>query len=432
MRNVCVVGLGYVGLTLAAHMASRDVCVFGVDQSTERLAKLHRREPPFYEPQLSTQLERHIGRGFRIGPAVPSEAFDAFVIAVGTPVGADLAPDLSHVRAAAESIAPHLGERPLVILRSTVPVGTSRRVVLPLLQERAPDVRLAFCPERTVEGRALQELQVLPQVIGGLDEDSVFAAELLFSRLTQTTVKVSSLEVAELTKLADNCYRDVRFAFANEFSTLCKHLGVDPLETIRAANTGYSRTDIPPPGFVGGPCLSKDPYVLLDSIPRELHPVSVVRAARETNLRLVDSIAAEVGALIRERDLVEHGKIFITGFAFKGRPATDDLRDSPTVRFIERLRQIVEPRRLFGHDFVASDESIAALGLTPCALADGFRDADLVLVMNNHEGYGDLDLFRLTETMPEGSILLDCWHVLRASGVSDRVHYRGLFGCTTG
>jgi nucleotide sugar dehydrogenase len=124
---------------------------------------------------------------------------------------------------------------------------------------------LAFCPERTLEGEGLVELRQLPQIIGGLDQESVDRAASFFSWVTDTTVRMPSLEAAEMIKLIDNSFRDVNFAFANEIALIAEGLGLDGAELIRLANLGYARNNIAPPGFVGGVCLSKDPYILAGS-----------------------------------------------------------------------------------------------------------------------------------------------------------------------
>ena len=153
----------------------------------------------------------------------------------------------------------------LVVVRSTVPVGATRAIVLPELAARWPAPRLALAPERTIQGQALRELEELPQVVGGLDAASGEAAAELFSRLTRRVVRVSSLEAAELVKLVNNCHTDLIYGYGNEVALLAERFGLDPLEVIQGANLEYPRPDLAKPGFVGGGCLSKDPYILLSA-----------------------------------------------------------------------------------------------------------------------------------------------------------------------
>jgi len=155
------------------------------------------------------------------------------------------------------------------MLRSTVPVGTTRKQVIPVLEHYSglaagSGFHIAFCPERTVEGQAIQELSSLPQIVGGLTEACTEKAVSFWSTLTDTVVRVDALEAAELVKLINNSYRDLSFAFANEFALLADRYNIDATRLIAAANEGYPRDKIPRPSpGVGGYCLTKDPVVAL-------------------------------------------------------------------------------------------------------------------------------------------------------------------------
>src|SRR5205814_9797259 len=191
---------------------------------------------------------------------------DAAIICVSTPVDpATRRPNLANLGAAARQVAEECGPETLVVVRSTVPVGASRAVVLPELLARWGRARLAFAPERTIQGQALRELVELPQVVGGLDSDGREAAAALFAKITQRIVPVSSLEAAELVKLVNNCHTDLIYSYGNEVALMAERWGLDPLEVIRAANVDYPRPDLARPGFVGGACLSKDPYILISA-----------------------------------------------------------------------------------------------------------------------------------------------------------------------
>jgi UDP-N-acetyl-D-mannosaminuronic acid dehydrogenase len=139
-------------------------------------------------------------------------------------------------------------------------------VVLPELRAAwGDDVKLVMAPERTIQGQALRELVELPQVVGGLDEASRRAGVEFFGGLAETVVEVSDLETAEMVKLSNNCHTDLIYSFGNEIALIAERHGLDPLEVIRAANVGYPRPDLAKPGYVGGGCLSKDPYIMIDS-----------------------------------------------------------------------------------------------------------------------------------------------------------------------
>lgn len=419
--TICVIGMGYVGLTLSLVLAKKGFRVHGVEARSEIVGQLRAGKPHFYERGLADLLAVCLASGaFTVSEKIPVDAgVDVFIVAVGTPLDeATKTPTLDFLRAAAEDIAPHVGEGTLVVLRSTVPVGVTRGVVLPILRRHgAKNIFLAFCPERTIEGKALEELEYLPQIVGGLDEESARKAESIFGRITSKVVRVSSLEAAEMTKLIDNSYRDLCFAFANEIAMIAKHLGVAGGEVIRAANDGYPRTRVAIPGFCGGLCLKKDPRILSLSANAAGYRPRLVGAAREVNEDMNRYTALRVAEHLKAKGKdIASAKIFISGFAFKGRPETDDIRDSPTLEVLAELRRL-GARRIAGHDFMVAPAVIASLGVEPASLAEGFRAADCVVFMNNHPDYEKLDLEQHLPSLNPGALIFDGWRMFDEAGV---------------
>lgn len=423
-----VVGLGYVGLTLSVALARKGLTVFGHDRDSRVLGALASGHAHLYEPGIDEGLRELVGDRFCIAPTLPKEPVDAVVLCVSTPVDpATGGPVLTHLRDAARAIAGAFGPETLVVVRSTVPVGASRGVVLPELVARWGRAQLAFCPERTIQGQALDELAVLPQVVGGLDEASRDAAALLFSRLTPRIVPVSSLEAAEMVKLVNNCHTDLIYAYGNEVALMAERWGLDPLELIRAANLDYPRPDLAKPGFVGGGCLSKDPYLLLASARMQGHEPWLIARSRSLNEALPVYVARRFVALLREtRGTLESARVLLLGFAYKGWPPTDDMRGAPVVPMLDVLR--AEGLTLMGHDFLVAPKVLARLGVTPSDPAEGFAGADSVLVITNHPEYAKLDLPRLLTSLRKPALLYDCWRILdedvvRAAG---GVRYAGI------
>lgn len=430
MERVCVVGLGRVGLTLAVTLANIGMEVTGVEVDKGTVARLREGRPHFYERGLEALLKKLLGRGLAIRSDLTDDHYTAYIISVGTPVdkhtgGVILEP---LIRAVGQ-VAQHFSDGSLIALRSTVPVGATRHIVLSRLAAQRRHFHLAFCPERTVEGRALTELRQLPQIIGGLDQDSVDRAVALFSRATATTVRVPSLEAAEMIKLIDNTFRDVNFAFANEIALIAERLGLDGSELIGSANLGYQRNNIPLPGFVGGACLSKDPYILASSAADVGCEARLATIGRNVNESL---ITHAVDKLRRELDSVnkrlEDCKVFVVGLAFKGQPENDDLRDSPGVALAQRLCDGHHSPAVYGHDFVASPDEIREAGITPCSLPEGFEGADAIIFMNNHPGYRELNLQELASLMNQPAVLFDGWHLFDPADVRavDGLIYGGL------
>jgi nucleotide sugar dehydrogenase len=297
----------------------------------------------------------------------------------------------------------------LVVLRSTVRLGTTLNVVRPILDDSGKRYGLAFCPERTMEGKALEELPVLPQVVGGVDAASRDRAGQMFQRITPTILKVSDVRTAELIKLLDNSFRDMFFAFGNEVAVLCEKLGVDGIEVIKTANLGYARTNIAWPGFVGGPCLEKDPHILIDSLTDVGHVPRMVQAARTLNEELVSHVFERAMTTLGNRDGLE---IAIMGLAFKGEPDTDDLRGSPALLMIDRIRRELPDARIKAQDYMVRESEIVRLGLTPADDVEIFRDSDIVFIMNNNRRYRTLDVEARAAAMKRPSVIFDAWNVV--------------------
>ncbi|MDC0476528.1 nucleotide sugar dehydrogenase, partial [Alphaproteobacteria bacterium] len=271
-KSVAVIGLGYVGLTLALVLAENGFLVFGYDSDPEITEKLINHQSTFYEKGMQNLIDKHVDNNLIINSDKNAFEADVYVITVGTPVfRKTLKPNIEHIKSALEVVAGKLKVNDMVILRSTVPVGFTREIVIPEIERISglrvgEDFFIAFCPERTSEGQALEELQNLPQIVGGFDENSRQLATRFFSENTHTIVDVGSLEGAEFCKLMDNTYRDTIFAYANQMAALAGVLGLNASELINKVNLGYKRNAIPLPSpGVGGPCLSKDPYILIDT-----------------------------------------------------------------------------------------------------------------------------------------------------------------------
>lgn len=431
-KRVCVVGMGRVGLTLATTLANIGFHVVGAEKNKEIVARMKDGVPPFFERGLESALKRCLNRSLFIEDQVPADGYDAYIMCVGTPLEKESGKALLQpLIAATTEVGDVLHPGALVVVRSTVPVGATRSVVQPILSRHQQRLHLACCPERTVEGQALTELRQLPQVIGGLDQESVDKAVQLFSRVTATTVRVASLEAAEMTKLIDNTYRDINFAFANEIALVAEVLGLDGSDLIRSANLGYPRNNIPKPGFVGGTCLGKDPHILIESAAAAGYHMRLAPAARSINSSLPNYMGEKLKewlASVGKR--LEDSKILIAGVAFKGQPDNDDIRDSPAVTLANYLANGNGGRTIYGHDFVVSPSEMSKINIAPCSIEDGFRGADAVVFANNHPAYHQLDIYHLASLMNEPGVIADAWHIFDPSDMRslDGIIYGSLGG----
>ena len=293
---------------------------------------------------------------------------------------------------------------PLIVLRSTVSVGTTRNVVLPFLIEMSgnPNVLVSMCPERTIEGKAVEELHHLPQIVSGNNQQAIERATELFSRITDKIIVADSLEEAELIKLYNNTYRDMNFAIGNAFCLAAQTFGVDGTRVIKHANEGYARSRIALPGFVAGPCLEKDSYILTDNMP-DCAEKKFILAARHINESLEYAVVDWFQSHFQSREL----PIVLSGMAFKGRPVTSDLRGSSSVNIAKKLHAIGYKLRL--HDFAAAPSELQALKLGEVFddLDSACENASALLILNNHERYSELKLRRAD------LLILDAWNVCR-------------------
>jgi UDP-N-acetyl-D-mannosaminuronic acid dehydrogenase len=403
--TVAVVGFGYVGSCLAATLADRGIDVIGVDANDSLVAELNAGHCRFREDGLAELLARGLASGrLRITTDYAEiRAADVVLVSVGTPVLADGSLADGQLRAACAELSRHVRRDQLLVFKSTVPPGTTRTIVRPLLERGgltgSVDFGLAFSPERLSEGVALRELSTFPIVAGGLDPDSAAAAAEFWRRtIGVQAIPIGSLEAAEIVKLADNWWIDVNVALANELAKFCALHDVDVLEVIDAANTipkGASTINILLPSVgVGGSCLTKDPWMVWRSAQKRGLEILTVATGREVN-----SGMPEYTAHLALSALAELGKdsasatIAVLGLAFKNN--TGDLRATPTQAAIAAFSKAGAQVRIFD-PLVRAAEAEEMFGIAPSpSLEDAVRDADCVAVLALHQQFEDLDFAAL-------------------------------------
>ena len=412
--RIGIIGLGYVGLTLAVAASSKGIDVYGVEVNEYIRECLNDNHAHFYEPGLDSLIKRNNNRTLHIVDVFPKDImYDAFIITVGTPLQeGEKKPDFQYIKSALKTIEHVYDGNQLIILRSTVSVGTTRKVVLPFLADMCgkeeKDILVSMCPERTLEGRAVDELTHLPQIISGNNIESIEMSQKLFRRMTPCVVEADSLEEAELIKLYCNTYRDMTFAIGNAFCIAAQEFKVDGLSAIEHANYGYERSNIAKPGFVAGPCLEKDAYILINNMP-DCDSKEFILSARRFNESLEDIVVDWVRNKIGEPD--NQKVVVLSGMAFKGYPETSDLRGSSSVYIAEKLKRVGYRMRM--HDFVARLDEMTALDLGECFqdLYEACENAELLLVLNNHKKYASLENKPVFQHSQDGFEILDAWGV---------------------
>lgn len=415
--RIGIIGLGYVGLTLGVAAAAKGIDVYGVETNQHIKDCLKEDRAHFFEPGLDSLIKRNNNKTFHVVDDFPKDSvFDAFIITVGTPLRKvdgvkQEAPNFEYIKSALEGTIKDVYDgSQLIILRSTVSVGTTRNVVLPFLAELCgkpeDEILVSMCPERTIEGKAVDELSNLPQVISGNNKESIDIAQRLFSIMTPCIVKAKTLEEAELIKLYCNVYRDMTFAIGNAFCMAAQEFGVDGVSVIEHANYGYARSNIAKPGFVAGPCLEKDAYILINNMP-ECDSRNFILAARKFNESLEDIVVRWVRGKVGEPS--DDKVIALSGMAFKGQPETSDLRGSSSVYIAEKLKKAGYKMNL--HDFAALPDEMKALelGIVYNDLHDACANAKVLLVLNNHKKYGTVMGDPVFHHSKDGFEVLDSW-----------------------
>jgi UDP-N-acetyl-D-mannosaminuronic acid dehydrogenase len=350
--DVCVLGLGYIGLPTAAVIARSGCKVLGVDVNASVVETINRGEIHIEEVDLDGLVQGVVARHMLRASKVVEKA-DVFVIAVPTPFDETHAPDISFVLDAATNIAAVLKSDDIVIIESTSPVGTTNHVrdlfaklrpdlKMPGVTTETPDVSIAYCPERVLPGRILEELTNNDRSIGGITPRCARKAHTFYKRFVRGECVTTDARSAEMTKLVENAFRDVNIAFANELSMIADHMDLNVWEVIRLANR-HPRVNILQPGpGVGGHCIAVDPWFIVHGAPEQS---PLIRTARNVNDGKVDHVIARAAAMIADNPTL---KVGCMGLAFKAN--IDDFRESPAMKVAVELASrfgsmisIVEP-----------------------------------------------------------------------------------------
>lgn len=413
-KNIGIIGLGYVGLTLGIVAAMENYNVYGVEKNEKIKESLRKNKAHFYEPGLNDLINYFQNDNFNIVEKFKREHnLDIIILTVGTPLKKNSnKPNFEYIKTSLQSIEGIYDGSQLIILRSTVSVGTTRDIVIPYLKNMTnnpkKEILVAFCPERTVEGKAINEIQNLPQIIGGYNEKSVNIAENFFRKITPFVIEVDSLEEAELIKLFNNTYRDILFSLGNVFNEIAQKFNLNGKKVIKYSNLGYKRSNISTPGFVGGPCLSKDSYILTYNLD-DFEGRQFILKAREYNKSLDDKIAKWIDEKAHKYDINDIG---LSGMTFKGMPETSDLRDSPSINIAKKLKR--KGYNLYLHDFVANKIELEEKNLG--VIVDDFYDlaskVGILAILNNNSNYQHIQIEKLEKKLNYPKIILDSWESL--------------------
>lgn len=398
-QQVVVVGLGYIGLPTAAVLATAGgVSVVGIDVRPDVVETVNRGEIHIVEPMLDQTVRDAVGSGKLKASLIPVSA-DAFLIAVPTPINPDKTSDLSFVMSAGESVARALKPGDLVILESTSPVGSTERLIEQMSKVRPDltfpkrggdgsgiDVHVAYCPERVLPGKVVEELVANDRSIGGVTPACTERAIALYSLFVKGQLLATDVRSAELCKLAENAFRDVNIAYANELANVCERLEMNVWEVIRLANH-HPRVNILQPGVgVGGHCIAVDPWFIAEAAPED---TPVIQASRRVNDGRHYRCFAQIDAAAKrfEADCGRRPIVALLGLSFK--PNIDDLRESPAVELAEvALKEGVGEVWAVEPHIARLPEALSAHGLVLKSLEEACADADILAMLVDHQAFG--------------------------------------------
>jgi UDP-N-acetyl-D-mannosaminuronic acid dehydrogenase len=339
-----MIGLGYIGLPTASMLATKGYKVFGCDVNPAVVETINRGDIHIIEQDLDILVRSAVMSG-QLSASLEPKPADIYIIAVPTPFKENHKPDISYVESATRALAKHLKAGSLIILESTSPVGTTEKISQ-WLTELRPDlaiasrdkpisadnpnrVNIAHCPERVLPGHILRELVENDRIIGGIDKESGEKAKEFYQTFAQGELLMTDARTAEMSKLAENTFRDVNIAFANELAMVCETLNINAWELIRLANH-HPRVNILQPGpGVGGHCIAVDPWFIVDSAPEQS---VLIRKAREINDQKPHLIVEKVTKLAAR---FKYPVIACLGLSFKAN--IDDLRESPALQITSDL-----------------------------------------------------------------------------------------------
>lgn len=385
-KTVCVIGLGYIGLPTAALLAGKGYQVIGVDVNQKTVEIINKGQIHIVEPDLDAFVRSAVSSGKLKAQKEPADA-DIFIVCVPTPLlerrDGIPQPDISYVESAVKSIAPYLKPGNSIVLESTSPVGTTAAMtqVLSGLGVDVSKIYIAYCPERVLPGKIMTELVENDRVVGGMTTAASEVISEFYKSFVRGEVIQTNAPTAEMCKLAENSYRDVNIAYANELSLICANAGINVTKLIELANR-HPRVNILTPGVgVGGHCIAVDPWFV---VAKDFHNSRLIHTARTVNDGKTEWVIAQIADQIYKLKSSLQRKPTVACFGLAFKPDIDDLRESPALLVAEKISAmdcellVVEP----------NIERHASFTL--CNPAKAYDSADLLIFLVKHRQFIDL------------------------------------------
>jgi UDP-N-acetyl-D-mannosaminuronic acid dehydrogenase len=382
-EKICVIGLGYIGLPTASLLGTKGFKVTGVDTSKYIVETINNGGVHIVEPELDVMVKSAINSGNMNAVQIPVEA-DIFIIAVPTPFNENKEPNIDHVHSACIAIANVLKENNLIILESTSPIGTTKKIKKWIMEIRSDlkNFYVAHCPERVLPGKILFELVENDRIVGGVNQKSTIKAVEFYQKFVSGKIYATNANTAELCKLVENSYRDVNIAFANELSMICDQHKINVWELIRLANH-HPRVNILQPGpGVGGHCIAVDPWFIVAAAKDTAH---LIKTARDVNDSKPDWIVSQI---IMKAKLQANPVIGCLGVTYKA--DVDDIRESPALLIIKKLQKL-NIGEILACEPNLNESSIISL----ISIKDILSKANILVLLVDHKEFKELSLEQL-------------------------------------
>tara|TARA_Y100001934_G_scaffold65526_2_gene81403 strand:+ start:226 stop:1485 length:1260 start_codon:yes stop_codon:yes gene_type:complete len=399
ISKVSVIGLGYIGLPTAAIISNSKIPTCGIDNNKDVVDTVNNGNIHITEPGLEKIVQESVESGFLKAYSEPISS-DVYIITVPTPLKQDNSPDVSYVEEAIKNIAPVLNKNNLIIIESTSPIGTSKKMSR-ILKKLRPDlgfphedlnevdINIAYCPERVIPGNTLNELVSNDRVIGGITDKCANKASNFYSKIITGKCYKTSAETAELSKLAENSFRDVNIAFANELSMICDENNINPWELIEIANK-HPRVNILQPGpGVGGHCIAVDPWFIVTNS----NVAKLIQQAREVNLYKTEYVFKKLEKEIKNITLkkeVNEKEITVAFFGIAFKANIDDLRGSPALEIVKKTIEIFNCNILVVEPNIQELPNDIKKNSNLVSVSDAIKNCDIAISLVDHKEFTDI------------------------------------------
>jgi len=426
--NICIVGVGYVGLPTSILFAEKGFHVIGVDLDKDRANKINRGLSYLEDLSLQERLERVVKEG-RLEATTDTEdavkKSDVIIITVPTPIKPNKEPDLGFVTSAGKNVSRGLKRGHIVVLESTVYPGVTEDVLKPILEESGlkmiKDFGLGYCPERYNPGDKEHPIEKIDRIFGASDEKAAKVIKEIYQSITEGEVhQVRDIKTAEAAKVIENVQRDLNIALVNEFALIFEKLGLDVMDVIRAASTKWNFVPYYPGPGVGGHCLPVDPYYLTKKAQEKNYEPKIILAGRSVNdympyrvVELVEEGLEEIGKSVKG------SKILLLGASYKAN--TGDYRNSPTGVIAKKLSELKA-------DVTIADPYIRKKEIFGCELKnhigkDLVGKNDAVVLVVDHDEFKDLDFGK---NVNKKVVFVDCKRAYDPRKLNKNYVYRGI------